>query len=82
MRPLMRSQIMHIPTGLYLQFCYYQRDGEIHLVLTERPAEWTRNNLDLFDTVSDPSWDNYLIHIGDTVFPGTCDEFVLVEQKI
>jgi hypothetical protein len=81
-RPAMRSQIMHIPTGLYLHYCFFPHDGHIHLVLSKEPALYNRNNLDLFEQVSNPSWDRYVIHNGDDLFDGTCDEFVLVEQRV
>lgn len=80
-RPPMRSQIMHIPTGLYLDYCYTPNAGHLHLILSETPA-MPRNNLDLFDLVSRPDWDEYVIHIHDDVFYGTCDDFVLVEQRV
>ena len=72
---------MHIPTGLYLSYCFYPHDGHIHLVLSKDPA-MMRNNLDIFDQVSRPDWDRYVIHNQDDVFDGTCDEFVLVEQRV
>lgn len=78
----MRSQIIHIPTGLYLNYCYYPAGNEIHIILSDNPAPWFRNNLDVFDHVSKPSWDKYIIYNGDNVFEGTCDEFVLLEQRI
>lgn len=83
MRPEIRSQIMHIPTGLYLAYCYYPGHNNIHLVLSEKPSDWVRKEDDIFYRyVSNPSWDSYVIHIGNTAYNGTCDEFVLVEREI
>jgi hypothetical protein len=76
-RPSMRSQIIHIPTGLYLDYCF-SYNGHIHLLLSKYPTT-TRDNLSIFDRVFRPGYDRYVIHNHDEVFEGTCDEFILVE---
>jgi hypothetical protein len=79
-RPPIKSQIIHIPTGLYLAYCFSYA-GHIHLVLSE-DLTTTRNNLYIFDRISRSSCDRYVIHNHNEVFEGTGDEFILVERRV